>query len=104
MLGELAAGFYHALAENASAARDAIGEATALAAGYDEAIAHYLSQLYGLLHDSAEASKWLEQALKAGYLDYPEIMRDPCYLTIRSEPDFASVVAALRRRWEAFEP
>jgi hypothetical protein len=104
VLGELAAGFYHALAGNASAARDAIGEATTLAGGYDEGIAHYLSQLYGLLDDSAEASKWLEQALKAGYLDYPEIMRDPCYRTIRSEPNFASVVAALRRRWEAFEP
>jgi serine/threonine-protein kinase len=104
VLGDLAAGFHHALAGNASAARGAIGEHAALAGGYDEAIAHFLSQLYGLLDDSAEASTWLEHALKAGYLDYPEIMRDPCYRAIRSEPNFASVVAALRRRWEAFEP
>ena len=80
------------------------GEETKLARGYDEGIAHSLSQLYGLLDDSAAASHWLEQALKAGYLDYPESKRDPCYRTIRAEPNFASVVAALRRRWEAFEP
>jgi tetratricopeptide (TPR) repeat protein len=104
VLGELSTGFYHALAGNASAARAAIGESTTLAGGYDEGIAHFLSQLYGLLDDSATAGHWLEQALKAGYLDYPEIRRDPCYRTIWSEPTFASVVEALRRRWEAFEP
>src|SRR5688572_12352822 len=93
ILGELSAGFAHALNGDIEAARRAIGPITRLAAKYDQAIPHYLSQLYALTGDAAEASAWLEQAIKAGYLDYPEVIRDRCYRQIESDQRFKNVLS-----------
>jgi serine/threonine protein kinase/tetratricopeptide (TPR) repeat protein len=104
VLGELAGGFAHALNGDIEAARQAISPTTTLAGQYDQAIAHYLSQLYGLIGDAEQSSAWLEQGVKTGYLDYPEVMRDRCYHPVQSEQRFQNVMAELRRRWQAFEP
>ena len=104
VLGELAAGFACALNGDAEAAQHAVGPATALAGKYDQAIAHYLSQLYALVGDAAQASEWLERAIKTGYLDYPEVVRDRCYRQIESDRQFQNVIAEMRCRWQSFEP
>lgn len=104
VLGELGAALAHAVRGEKDAARSVIGPAVAQAGRHDQGIAHFLSQIYGLIGDAAEASAWLEQAIKTGYLDYPEVIRDPSYLELQSDPRFISVIAEMRCRWQSFEP
>ena len=103
VFGDLAAGFRHVLLGDADAARRAIGPTTAAAGRTDESIARLLAQLYGRLGDVDQACTYLEHCVARGNLDYPGMARDPATASLHGEPRFQTLLAGVKRRWEAFE-
>ena len=102
-IGELAAGFGHALAGDAEAGRRAIGPMTVAAARSDDGLARMLAYLYTRTGDFDDACAWLETSVARGYLDYPAMSRDRAFDPLRELPRFQNLLAEVKQRWEAFE-
>ena len=102
-IGELAAGFGHALAGDAEAGRHAIGPVTVAAARRDDGLARMLGYLYTRTGDLDDACAWLETSVARGYLDYPGMSRDRAFDPLRELLRFQQLLADVKQRWEAFE-
>jgi serine/threonine protein kinase/tetratricopeptide (TPR) repeat protein len=104
VIGELNAGLGNALAGDGIAAHNAIGPLSTNAAQHDAALAHGLSEVYALAGDYDEAFRWLERAVRRGYLDYPFLASvDPLYEGFRADERFVRLMSDVQRRWQAFE-
>ncbi len=68
---------------------------------------HYswaLAQGFALIGHTEDALSSLETAMTKGFLNYPMVARwDPLLASIRRDPQFATFLARMRERWEAFE-
>ena len=57
--------------------------------------------IYALQGKSREAVHWLSKTVETGMPNYPMFARDPNLARIRTSPEFAQFMAALKPRWEA---
>ena len=65
--------------------------------------AQWLGGLYALLGDRQRALDWLKRAVALGDVNYPWFERDKNYDSLRSDPEYQSIMAGVRQRWEAYK-
>ena len=58
--------------------------------------AYYVACIYATEANSAEAVKWLREAVATGFLAYPLFERDPLLDKIRTAPEFAQFMTQLK--------
>lgn len=75
---------------------------SARGAGDPEAI-YKLAQAYATLGDKRSALRVLRNSIEGGFFSYPYIVADPLLLPLKSESEFAQVVAMARQRHQAFK-
>jgi len=94
--------YVHALAGDAAGAHAVVNAEYRHAASHDPEVPIYLSEIFALAGDYAEAAHWLQLALDGGYTCYPLAHRNPLYGEFRRDPRFLRIIEAMRARWEAF--
>jgi len=63
-----------------------------------------LAQGYAMAGIRDRATHWLAIAVDRGFINYPFLSRyDPCFETLRSDPQFQQLLEVARGRWEQFE-
>jgi tetratricopeptide (TPR) repeat protein len=65
--------------------------------------AYWLGGLYALLGDRKQALDWFKRAVTLGDVNYPWFERDKNYDSLRSDPEYQSIMAGVRQRWEAYK-
>ncbi len=74
--------------------------AAVFAAGYfDHHVSYHLGVAYAQLGKTAEASKYLRQAMDTGFPCYPFFKADPLLAGYRASPEGNLVLAELQQRW-----
>jgi serine/threonine protein kinase len=63
--------------------------------------AYWLGGIYALLGDRAHALIWLKRTVELGDTNYPWFERDKNYVSLRSDPEYQTIMAEIRQRWEA---
>jgi serine/threonine protein kinase/tetratricopeptide (TPR) repeat protein len=62
-----------------------------------------LAECFAMLGEPERAMHWLAKAVERGMLNYPLLAHlDPFLENIRSDPQFTSLMTAVRRQWEEF--
>ena len=65
--------------------------------------AYWISGIYALLGDKRNALIWLQRTVELGDVNYPWFQRDKNFDSLRSDPDYQSVMAGVRKKWEAYK-
>jgi eukaryotic-like serine/threonine-protein kinase len=65
--------------------------------------AYWLGGVYALLGDRPQALDWLKRTVELGDVNYPWFERDKNYDSLRSDPEYQSIMAGARQRWEAYK-
>ncbi len=65
--------------------------------------AYWTGGIYALLGDKAHALVWLKRAVALGDTNYPWFERDKNYDSLRGDPEYQSVMAGVRERWEEYK-
>jgi tetratricopeptide (TPR) repeat protein len=65
--------------------------------------AEWMGGVYALLGDKPRALAWLKRAVALGDVNYPWFERDKNYDSLRSDPEYQSIMAGVRQRWEAYK-
>jgi serine/threonine protein kinase len=65
--------------------------------------AYWLGGIYALLGDRQHALDWLKRTVALGDVNYPWFERDKNYDSLRSDPEYQSIMAGVRQRWEAYK-
>jgi TolB-like protein/Flp pilus assembly protein TadD len=65
--------------------------------------AYWIGGIYALLGDRQQALDWLKRTATLGDVNYPWFERDKNYDSLRSDPEYQSIMASVRRRWEAYK-
>ncbi|MGC1961614.1 MAG: protein kinase, partial [Candidatus Sulfotelmatobacter sp.] len=65
--------------------------------------AYWLGGMYALLGDRQHALDWLNRTVALGDMNYPWFERDKNYDSLRSDPEYQSIMAGIRQRWEAYK-
>jgi serine/threonine protein kinase/tetratricopeptide (TPR) repeat protein len=65
--------------------------------------AYWIGGIYALLGDKPHAIEWLKRAVALGDMNYPWFERDKNYDSLRSDPEYQSIMAGVRQRWEAYK-
>jgi serine/threonine protein kinase/cytochrome c-type biogenesis protein CcmH/NrfG len=67
-------------------------------------IAVTIAEGLALVGERAESLRWLERAIEKGWANYPFLSRiDPWLEAVRDDPRFETLMARVKREWEAFE-
>jgi len=56
-----------------------------------------------LLGDRQRAVDWLQRAVALGDVNYPWFKRDKNYDSLRADPEYQTIMAGVRQRWEAYK-
>jgi hypothetical protein len=56
-----------------------------------------MAQAQALLGRTDEALRWLRRSVSRGFLHHDFLSRDPLLANLRGHPEFASLLAAVRR-------
>jgi len=64
---------------------------------------YYVALTLSLLGAKAEALDWLENAVNRGFLNYPQLQRNPYLEGIRGEERFKKLMERVKYEWEHFE-
>ena len=64
--------------------------------------AYWLGGIYALLGDRQRALDWLRRTVALGDVNYPWFERDKNYDSLRGDPDYQTIMAGVRQRWEAY--
>jgi serine/threonine-protein kinase len=64
--------------------------------------AYWTAGVYALLGERENALTWLRRAIELGNHNYPWFERDKNFDKLRSDSDYRSVMADVRRRWEQY--
>jgi len=64
--------------------------------------AYWTGGIFALLGDQPRAILWLRRAVQLGDVNYPWFERDKTYDRLRSDPEYRSIMAEIRQRWEAY--
>jgi eukaryotic-like serine/threonine-protein kinase len=65
--------------------------------------AYWLGGIYALLGDRQHALEWLKRTVALGDVNYPWFERDKNYDSLRADPEYQSIMAEVRRRWESYK-
>src|ERR1700728_3087648 len=65
--------------------------------------AYWLGGIYALLGDRQRALDWLKRTVALGDVNYPWFERDKNYDTLRGDPEYQTIMAGVRQRWEAYK-
>jgi serine/threonine protein kinase/Flp pilus assembly protein TadD len=65
--------------------------------------AYWLGGVYALLGDRQQALDWLKRTVALGDVNYPWFERDKNYDSLRSDPEYQSIMAGARQRWETYK-
>ncbi len=65
--------------------------------------AYWLGGVYALLGDRQHALGWLKRTAELGDVNYPWFERDKNYDSLRSDPEYQSIMAGVRQRWEGYK-
>jgi len=68
----------------------------------DPEATYKVAQGYAELGDRVSALRVFKQSIDSGFFPYPYLLTDPLLDSVRHEPEFEQLVAAARRRHEAF--
>jgi serine/threonine protein kinase/tetratricopeptide (TPR) repeat protein len=63
--------------------------------------AYWLGGIHALLGDRQTALDWLKRTVALGDVNYPWFERDKNYDTLRANPEYQTIMAGVRQRWEA---
>jgi tetratricopeptide (TPR) repeat protein len=66
-------------------------------------IEEYMARIYALLGDHQHALDWLKRAVALGDVNYPWFEQDKNYASLRSDPEYQSIMAGVRQRWEEYK-
>jgi serine/threonine protein kinase/Flp pilus assembly protein TadD len=65
--------------------------------------AYWIGGIYALLGDKQSALAWLKRTAELGDVNYPWFERDKNYDSLRSDPEYQSIMAGIRQRWQAYK-
>jgi eukaryotic-like serine/threonine-protein kinase len=65
--------------------------------------AYWLGGIHALLGDRQSALDWLKRTVALGDVNYPWFERDRNYDSLRAEPEYQTIMAGVRQRWEAYK-
>ena len=65
--------------------------------------AYWLGGIYALLGDRQHALLWLKRTVELGDTNYPWFERDKNYDSLRSDPEYQSIMSGVRQRWQAYK-
>ena len=65
--------------------------------------AYWTGGIFALLGDKPQAMTWLRRAVELGDVNYLWFERDKTYDGLRSDPEYQSIMAVVRQRWEAYK-
>jgi eukaryotic-like serine/threonine-protein kinase len=65
--------------------------------------AYWLGSIYALLGQRQQALDWLKRTAALGDVNYPWFERDKNYDSLRSDPEYQTIMAGIRQRWEAYK-
>jgi eukaryotic-like serine/threonine-protein kinase len=65
--------------------------------------AYWLGGIYALLGDRQPALDWLKRTVALGDANYPWFERDKNYDSLRSDPEYQSIMGGVRQNWEAYK-
>jgi eukaryotic-like serine/threonine-protein kinase len=69
----------------------------------DGDVAYWLGGIYALLGDRQHALLWLKRTVELGDVNYPWFERDKNYDSLRADPEYQSIMAGVRQRWQAYK-
>jgi serine/threonine protein kinase/tetratricopeptide (TPR) repeat protein len=65
--------------------------------------AYWLGGIHALLGDRQLALDWLKRTVALGDVNYPWFERDKNYDGLRADPEYQTIMAGVRQRWEAYK-
>ncbi len=65
--------------------------------------AYWIGAIHALLGDRQDALHFLKRAVTLGDVNYPWFARDKNYDSLRSDPDYQSIMAGVRQRWQSYK-
>ncbi|HWW15312.1 MAG TPA: protein kinase [Candidatus Dormibacteraeota bacterium] len=65
--------------------------------------AYWIGGIYALLGDRRHALDWLKRTVELGDVNYPWFEHDKNYNSLRSDPEYQSIMAGVRQRWQAYK-
>jgi serine/threonine protein kinase len=65
--------------------------------------AYWIGGIYALLGDRPHAIEWLKRTVALGDVDYPWFEHDKNYDSLRADPEYQSIMAGVRERWETYK-
>jgi TolB-like protein/thioredoxin-like negative regulator of GroEL len=99
----LALTFCRAVQDQPELAREALTPDVLEGSRHDLQYSWTLAQCYAMMGDRAEATEWVENAVRRGFWNYPLLAeRDPLLKSLRSDPDFLSLMSSTKSRWLNF--
>jgi serine/threonine protein kinase len=87
----------HAVTGNANAADTLMSADLEAALWSDFQFTHVMAQAQALLGRTDEALRWLRRSVSRGFLHHDFLSRDPLLAKLRGHPEFASLMADVRR-------
>jgi len=69
----------------------------------DSEVWYNFSNLYGLLGDKNRCIHALRNAVNGGYYNYPFMMKDYFFDSVRDDPEFQSIMALAKEKHQAFK-
>lgn len=101
---ELILFFKYAYEGNKSKAVQSLSEETKSYAWNDPELPWFGTECYALMDEKEEALRWLEQAIRRGWINYPLFAQhDPFLENIRGEERFKQLMKKVKYEWERFE-
>jgi serine/threonine protein kinase/tetratricopeptide (TPR) repeat protein len=65
--------------------------------------AYWLGGIHALLGDRQGALDWLKRSVGLGNVNYPWFARDKNYDGLRADPEYQTIMAGVRQRWEDYK-
>ena len=65
--------------------------------------AYWLGGIHALLGDRQGALDWLKRTVGLGNVNYPWFERDKNYDGLRADPEYQTIMAGVRQRWENYK-
>lgn len=104
IFGKLAMFLKYALQKNIDKALATVTQDVIDAANQQPFISRDIAGYYGMIGSIDEALRWVENAIKMGYINYPFMaFHHPFYGPLRKEPRFKELMDEVKPKWESFE-
>jgi len=65
--------------------------------------AYWLGGVYALLGDKQRALEWLSRTAALGDVNYPWFERDKNYNSLRSDPEYQTIMGGIHQQWQAYK-